>query len=223
MDTHNSRSNNRNFVSYQMTNGFILPEGRVTPNAIFVGGIDLRASANELKEFFSVFGTVKDVKIIKYRGGLSKGYGFVYFTEDVNVKSIITQYIFWKGKPLKLGPAIIKQRASPWPIPPGTTRLPRLLRPERWINPTQYFCCNCCSPNGCMPQNTPFIHDGNQYYPESYSYTRIANFVPQMPVNAQNGHTYQTHYTVPFVTTDYRTPPGNQSVECDIQATLTVT
>ncbi|XP_077403990.1 deleted in azoospermia-like isoform X2 [Vanacampus margaritifer] len=230
MGTHSLRSSNRNFVSYQTANGYILPEGRVTPNAIFVGGIDTRASANEMKEFFSVFGTVKEVKIITYRGGLSKGYGFVYFTEDVNIKPIIAQCIFWKGKPLKIGPAIIKQR--------GTTRLPRLLRTEPWMSPTQYFCCNCCSPNGCMPQTTCFVNDGNQYYPvrqaptcavyrrtdnqETYSYARVGSFVPQMPVNAQNGYTYQTHYTVPYVTTDFRTQPGNQSVECDFQATLTV-
>ncbi|KAM9434920.1 deleted in azoospermia-like isoform 1-T1 [Clarias gariepinus] len=95
-----------------MPNGFILPEGKTTPNTLFVGGIDMKVEEDEIREFFGRFGAVKEVKIITYRGGICKGYGFVYFSEDVDIQTIIEQQITFKGKKLKLGPAIMKERIS---------------------------------------------------------------------------------------------------------------
>ncbi|XP_075172784.1 deleted in azoospermia-like isoform X2 [Anomaloglossus baeobatrachus] len=89
--------------------GYVLPEGKIMPNTIFVGGIDLQLDELEIKEYFSRFGAVKEVKIITDRTGVSKGYGFIAFYDDVDVQKIVESQIIFHGKKLKLGPAIRKQ------------------------------------------------------------------------------------------------------------------
>ncbi|XP_077124981.1 deleted in azoospermia-like isoform X2 [Ranitomeya variabilis] len=107
--------------------GYVLPEGKVIPNTVFVGGIDVKGGSPvswccrglrkislpmdeiEIKEYFTRFGAVKEVKIITDRSGVSKGYGFVSFHDDVDVQKIVDTQICFHGKKLKLGPAIRKQ------------------------------------------------------------------------------------------------------------------
>ncbi|ROL45878.1 Deleted in azoospermia-like [Anabarilius grahami] len=80
--------------SLKLSNGYILPEGKMTPNTLFVGGIDMKVDENEIREFFAKYGSVKEVKIITYRGGICKGYGFVYFSEDVDIQTIVDPYSY---------------------------------------------------------------------------------------------------------------------------------
>lgn len=42
-DIYKPKFNNQ--FSPKLSNGYILPEGKVTPNAIFVGGIDMKVTA----------------------------------------------------------------------------------------------------------------------------------------------------------------------------------
>ncbi|XP_061669819.1 deleted in azoospermia-like isoform X2 [Syngnathoides biaculeatus] len=208
-------------LSPQLSNGYVLPQGRVCPNAIFVGGIDTQVNTAEMKDFFSTYGTVRDVKIITYRGGLSKGYGFVYFTEDVDIKSIVEQNIVWKGKTLKMGPAIIKQRTCRTIRPPPP---PRMMPVEAWMVPSQYVSCSCscCMPSG-MPrtQSTHFYNGASPYY-QVYPYSQIGNMVlPQMPVNSHNMYTYQ--YAPTYWTAGQRAALTTENaVECGVQTMLTV-
>nr|XP_033786596.1 deleted in azoospermia-like isoform X2 [Geotrypetes seraphini] len=90
--------------------GYVLPEGKIMPNTVFVGGIDIRMDEMEIGDFFARFGAVKEVKIITDRTGVSKGYGFVSFLDDVDVQKIVESQINFHGKKLKLGPAIRKQQ-----------------------------------------------------------------------------------------------------------------
>nr|XP_014347973.1 PREDICTED: deleted in azoospermia-like isoform X1 [Latimeria chalumnae] len=90
--------------------GYILPEGKIMPNTLFVGGIDIMMDANEIRDFFARYGVVKEVKIITDRTGISKGYGFISFHDDVDIQKIVEMQINFKGKKLKLGPAIRKQQ-----------------------------------------------------------------------------------------------------------------
>ncbi|XP_004547929.1 deleted in azoospermia-like isoform X4 [Maylandia zebra] len=146
----------------------------------------MKVDENEIRDFFARYGTVKEVKIITYRGGICKGYGFVYFSEDVNIQSVIEQQISFKGRKLKLGPAIMKERVS-------RSMPSRLVGPAPWVNPTQYFYCACCSPmGGGVPQPSPIINGGNPYN-QPYSYANFGGvMIPQMPVNyAQNAYAYQ--------------------------------
>ncbi|XP_037120210.1 deleted in azoospermia-like [Syngnathus acus] len=207
------RSSNYYSLFSQLSNGYVLPEGRVTPNTIFVGGIDPRVKIDEMRDFFATFGAVKDVKIITFRGGLSKGYGFVYFHEDVDIKAIIDQHIVWKGKSLKLGPAIVKQRTC-------RARPARLRSLDPWMGPTQYVHCSCCPPNGVCVSHPPPFDDGRYY--QTYTYPQFGNYaVPQMPMNAQSPYVYQ--YIPPYWTADQRARPSDHNMmDCGIQTMLTV-
>uniref|UniRef100_A0A3Q3XDX6 RRM domain-containing protein n=1 Tax=Mola mola TaxID=94237 RepID=A0A3Q3XDX6_MOLML len=177
-----------NQISLKLSNGYILPEGKLTPNAIFVGGIDLKVDENEMRDFFARYGAVKEVKIITYRGGICKGYGFVYFNDDINIQSIIEQQISFKGRKLKLGPAIMKERNS-------RSMSSRLVGPTPWMSPTQYFYCSCCSPMGVgIAQPSPIFNGGSPYN-QPYPYSNIGGvMIPQIPMNyAQNTYAYQVH------------------------------
>ncbi|XP_073532676.1 deleted in azoospermia-like [Phyllobates terribilis] len=103
------------------------------PNTVFVGGIDARMDEIEIKEYFSRFGVVKEVKIITDRSGVSKGYGFVSYYDDVDVQKIIDSQICFHGKKLKLGPAIRKQNVCTYIEPrPVVISNPMLHYPSMW-------------------------------------------------------------------------------------------
>ncbi|KAK1805296.1 hypothetical protein P4O66_019633, partial [Electrophorus voltai] len=157
----------------RLSNGYILPEGKLTPNTLFVGGIDMKVEENEIRDFFARYGTVKEVKIITYRGGICKGYGFVYFSEDVDIQTIIDQQITFKGKKLKLGPAIMKERSARESLAqifqrssyfllvyPGSVQSP-LIGPSQWISPSPYLYCTCCTP--VLAPSSPVLSGGGQY------------------------------------------------------------
>ncbi|XP_014666742.1 PREDICTED: protein boule-like isoform X2 [Priapulus caudatus] len=85
--------------------------GTLIPNRIFVGGIPANTNDIELKAFFSVHGAVREAKIIADRAGVSKGYGFVTFEREDEVKKILeeTEGMVFKERKLNIGPAIRKQ------------------------------------------------------------------------------------------------------------------
>ncbi|NXX40235.1 BOLL protein, partial [Tricholaema leucomelas] len=86
--------------------------GTVTPNRIFVGGIDLKTNENDLRTFFTQYGSVKEVKIVNDRAGVSKGYGFVTFETQEDAQKILQEAkkLNYKDKKLNIGPAIRKQK-----------------------------------------------------------------------------------------------------------------
>lgn len=52
--------------------------------------IPKQTTEDELRTFFSVFGNIKDVKVIYDKSGLSKGsYGFVTFEDQETAENII--------------------------------------------------------------------------------------------------------------------------------------
>uniref|UniRef100_UPI0039655BE8 deleted in azoospermia protein 1-like n=1 Tax=Pongo abelii TaxID=9601 RepID=UPI0039655BE8 len=123
--------------------GWVLPEGKIMPNTVFVGGIDDRTDETEIRSCFGRYGSVKDVKIITNRSGVSKGYGFVSFVDDVDVQKIVESQIHLQGKKLKLGPAIRKQKfcahhVQPRPLvvsPPPPPQFQNV-----WRNPNTETC-----------------------------------------------------------------------------------
>ncbi|XP_021178087.1 deleted in azoospermia-like isoform X1 [Fundulus heteroclitus] len=222
MDINKPRTISQSVSSFKLPNGYVLPEGRLTPNTLFVGGIDMKVEENEMWDFFTRYGNVKEVKIITYRGGVCKGYGFVYFNEDVNIQSIIEQQIIFKGRKLKLGPAIMKQRI-PRSIPT------RLVGPTPWISPNHYICCGCCSPvGGGLPQPAPVFSGGSPYNQVDFpclpfSYSSFGEvMLPQIPMSyTQSPYPYQ--YTPAPWTPDQRTQPFHQSfVDSGVQTMLNV-
>ncbi|VEL18607.1 unnamed protein product [Protopolystoma xenopodis] len=102
--------------------------GTLIPNRIFVGGIPSNTTEQELKNFFSTFGQIKDVKIINDRLGASKGsYGFVTFESQEMAEKIIknevtffsytyspqSETLIFKDRKLNIGHAIRKQQVLP--------------------------------------------------------------------------------------------------------------
>jgi len=61
----------------------------MVPNRIFVGGLSSGTSEQELRNFFSIYGEVKVVKIVKDKAGALKGFGFITFGSEEEVKKII--------------------------------------------------------------------------------------------------------------------------------------
>nr|XP_055177016.1 deleted in azoospermia-like [Nyctereutes procyonoides] len=113
-----SREASTQSSSATTSQGYVLPEGKIMPNTVFVGGIDVRMDETEIRSFFARYGSVKEVKIITDRTGVSKGYGFVSFYNDVDVQKIVESQINFHGKKLKLGPAIRKQNLCAYHVQP---------------------------------------------------------------------------------------------------------
>ncbi|NWR51832.1 DAZL protein, partial [Regulus satrapa] len=110
VETQRSSTTEGSAYSATVSQGYVLPEGKIMPNTVFVGGIDLRMNEAEIRTVFEQYGTVKEVKVITDRTGVSKGYGFVSFLDNVDVQKIVESQINFHGKKLKLGPAIRKQQ-----------------------------------------------------------------------------------------------------------------
>ncbi|KAL6457405.1 hypothetical protein MHYP_G00343680 [Metynnis hypsauchen] len=201
----------------KLSNGYVLPEGKLTPNTLFVGGIDMKVEENEIRDIFARYGAVKEVKIISYRGGICKGYAFVYFTEDVDIQTIAEQQIIFKGKKLKLGPAIMKDRRS---RESGSFQSP-LVGQSQWVSPSHYMYCTCCSPGLASP--SPVLSGCSQYL-QPYSYTGFPGvMIPQVPMNyTQSSYAYP--YPIPPQWYgDQRTRLINQNyVDCGVQTLLTL-
>eukprot|EP00075_Anas_platyrhynchos_P028322 XP_027317575.1 protein boule-like isoform X10 [Anas platyrhynchos] len=86
--------------------------GTVTPNRIFVGGIDFKTNENDLRKFFAQYGCVREVKIVNDRAGISKGYGFITFETQEDAQKILQEAkkLSYKDKKLNIGPAVRKQQ-----------------------------------------------------------------------------------------------------------------
>ncbi|NXL13398.1 DAZL protein, partial [Setophaga kirtlandii] len=110
VETQRSSTTEGSAYSATVSQGYVLPEGKLMPNTVFVGGIDIRMNEAEIRSVFEQYGAVKEVKVITDRTGVSKGYGFVSFLGSVDVEKIIESQINFHGKKLKLGPAIRKQQ-----------------------------------------------------------------------------------------------------------------
>jgi RNA recognition motif-containing protein len=59
-------------------------------NKIFIGNLAWSITNDRLAEIFSDFGEVSEAIIIKNDRGLSKGFGFVTFTEEDSVEKAIS-------------------------------------------------------------------------------------------------------------------------------------
>lgn len=82
------------------------------PNRIFVGGIPQNASQDELRDYFSHFGHVKDARIITDTRGNSKGFGFVTYDSEndaMKVLSLKEEDLIFKENKLNIGHAFRKK------------------------------------------------------------------------------------------------------------------
>ena len=63
--------------------------GNRIPNRIYVGGIPQTASQDELRDYFSNFGMVKDARIITDQIGNSRGFGFVTYNNEHDASKVL--------------------------------------------------------------------------------------------------------------------------------------
>lgn len=96
--------------------------GTMIPSRIFVGGIDFKTSEEDLRDYFSKFGSVRDARIIRDRAEVSKGYGFVTYDNANAVNNALEESdnLNLHGKKLNIGRAVRKQ---PTGIPYNTDPL----------------------------------------------------------------------------------------------------
>ncbi|XP_051466186.1 deleted in azoospermia-like [Apus apus] len=163
--------------------GYVLPEGKIMPNTVFVGGIDIRMNEVEIRSFFERYGTVKEVKIITDRTGVSKGYGFVSFLDNVDVQKIVESQINFHGKKLKLGPAIRKQQNLCSYVHP---------RPLVFSPPAPQFHSVWSSQNTETYMQPPAVMSPVTQYVQTYPYSSPALLIQQqVPVGYQPAYNYQ--------------------------------
>ena len=116
--TEPTNSSRKSSMQTQASTALMMPHLYSQPLSVFVGGIPKTASEDELSQFMSQFGYVKDVYISKDEASdIHKGYGFVNFAdvEDahnlfgehswhckrIEIKRSLQKYITLKGLPLK--------------------------------------------------------------------------------------------------------------------------
>ncbi|XP_050021064.1 deleted in azoospermia-like [Alexandromys fortis] len=155
-----SREASTQSSSAATSQGYVLPEGKIMPNTVFVGGIDVRMDEAEIRSFFARYGSVKEVKIITDRTGVSKGYGFVSFYNDVDVQKIVESQINFHGKKLKLGPAIRKQNLCTYHVQPR----PLIFNPP----PPPQFQSVWSSPNAETYMQPPTMMNPITQYVQAY-------------------------------------------------------
>ncbi|OWK64240.1 Deleted in azoospermia-like [Lonchura striata] len=97
VETQHSDAMEGSAYSAAVSQGYVLPEGKIMPNTVFVAGIDLRVNEGEIRSVFEQYGTVKEVKVITDRSGISKGYGFVSFLDNVDIQKIVEFQNVWSN------------------------------------------------------------------------------------------------------------------------------
>lgn len=112
------------------------------PYRIFVGGIAFNTTKEELKDFFSRYGAVRDTKIIRDPEGLSKGYGFVTFYREEDAQKVMNMgTIFFKEKRLNISEAYRKPQsvAHQQPIMTVPVAAPTTWAPSSSTNMTTVY------------------------------------------------------------------------------------
>uniref|UniRef100_A0A8C8VI87 RRM domain-containing protein n=1 Tax=Pelusios castaneus TaxID=367368 RepID=A0A8C8VI87_9SAUR len=160
-----SREDNTQLPS-TTSQGYVLPEGKIMPNTIFVGGIDLRMDETEIRSFFARYGTVKEVKIITDRTG---------------------SQINFHGKKLKLGPAIRKQQnVCAYHMQP---------RHLGFNPPVPQFHSVWSNQNAETYMPPPAMMSPVTQYVQANSYLLIFKVLPQWPPGEQRNYVIPPAYT----------------------------
>ncbi|NXB74754.1 DAZL protein, partial [Donacobius atricapilla] len=184
VETQCSSAMGGNAYSATVSQGYVLPEGKIMPNTVFVGGIDIRMKEAEIRNIFEQYGTVKEVKLITDRTGVSKGYGFVSFVDNVDVPKILESPINFHGKKLKLGPAIRKQQNQNSYVHPRQLVFgpPPPQFQSVWGNQSMEM---YVQPPAVMNPVTPYVQ------PYQYSSSPAVLLKQQVPIGYQPAYSYQ--------------------------------
>uniref|UniRef100_A0A8B9G0H1 Deleted in azoospermia-like protein n=1 Tax=Amazona collaria TaxID=241587 RepID=A0A8B9G0H1_9PSIT len=213
-----SEDNNRLSTTSQ---GYVLPEGKIMPNTVFVGGIDIRMNEAEIRSFFERYGAVKEVKIITDRSGVSKG---------KQLSSLISQKqqnlcSYVHPRPLVFNPPV-PQFHNVW----GNQNTEAYMQPPAVMSPvTQYVqTYPYCSPAVLIQQQVPVGYQpayNYQVQPQWFAgeqrnyvmppvYTSVSYHCPEDP------EFVQTECAVPEPTQSSTNSPQKKSVDRSIQTVV---
>nr|XP_041570403.1 deleted in azoospermia-like isoform X2 [Taeniopygia guttata] len=207
VETQHSNATEGSAYTAAVSQGYVLPEGKVMPNTVFVAGVDLRMNEAEIRSVFEQYGTVKEVKVITDRSGVSKGYGFVSFLDNVDVQKIVESQINFHGKKLKLGPAIRKQQNSNSCVQPRQIVLgpPPPQFQNVWGNQSMETYVQ--QPPAVMNPVTQYV----QPYP--YNSSPAVLVKQQVPIGYQPAYNYQVYPSVNYHGSE---DPGFIQMECAV-------
>ena len=59
---------------------------------VFIGGLSLKATSEEVREFLEKFGELKSFRLTEDAQGRSKGFGFVEMSSDEEAQSAISKF-----------------------------------------------------------------------------------------------------------------------------------
>ena len=92
---------------------YIIEHGVEITTRIFIGNIPYSTNETDLKDFFSVYGEIKNCNIVADRKGLSKGYGFVTYKEEATARKLIHMAkVQYNHKILNISRAIRKKNTG---------------------------------------------------------------------------------------------------------------
>ncbi|KAK1798870.1 hypothetical protein P4O66_007144, partial [Electrophorus voltai] len=156
---------------------------------------------NDLGRFFSQYGTIKEVKIVIDRAGVSKGYGFVTFECQEDAQKILhdADRLCFRDKRLNIGQAIRKQQVgvhsggytvtSPGP----TLALPAPVGTMYLTTPTGY---PYTYHNGVAYFHTPEPSTHSSQWPPSHVASGAPVMVPHTPPTFCTPHAYHQYQHV---------------------------
>src|SRR3990167_8916837 len=100
--TEQTNSSRKSSMQTEASTSLILPQVYSQPLSVFVGALPKTASEDQLSQFMSQFGYVKDVYISKDEASdINKGFAFVNFANVNDVYNLFGQHI-WLGKRLEI-------------------------------------------------------------------------------------------------------------------------
>ncbi|XP_072468907.1 protein boule-like isoform X7 [Notamacropus eugenii] len=195
--------------------------GTVIPNRIFVGGIDFKTNENDLRKFFAQYGSVKEVKIVNDRAGVSKGYGFITFETQEDAQKILQESRSISSSPVMVAQPVYQQPAYHYQAPAqclpgqwqwGVPQSPASSASFLYLQPSEviYQPVEIAQDGGCVPPPLslmeasvpePYSDHGVQAtYHQVYTQSAIAMPAPVMqpePIKEPRLHSVRRSFSQP--------------------------
>jgi squamous cell carcinoma antigen recognized by T-cells 3 len=76
------RLNNKSYI-------FVCVPEKIEPNKIFVKGLPLDITKDELDKLFSTHGAIKDIRLVMHRSGTPKGLAYVEYVNEKDAQKAV--------------------------------------------------------------------------------------------------------------------------------------
>lgn len=80
---------------------------------LFVGGLASAVESDQLKDFFSKFGAIRDLRLMKYKDGRSRGFAFIRFDQANDARKVmLAGELQFRGRPIECKLALNREQAK---------------------------------------------------------------------------------------------------------------